>query len=634
MSTQTPLKDITSPEQIKSFSTEELEALAEEVRQRIIEVMSVNGGHLATSLGATDIIIAMHKVFNAPTDMMTWDVGHQTYAHKLLTGRYEGFSKIRKFKGLCGFTHTKESPFDHFHAGHAGTALPLALGVAKRRDLSNEDFHVVPMIGDATLTCGLTLEALNNIPQKLKRFVLILNDNKMSISQNVGAITHILSRMINNPRTSKIQHDLKSFLSKIPSYGEMFAEQGNKVAESIKNLVSPAAFFEQYGLSYIGPIDGHDIKQLVETFEAVKNSEWPVIIHTLTNKGQGVEIAVKNPTIWHGAKPFDVDTYKFLPSSATKPTFPKIFGKHLIKMAETDPDIVVVTPAMTAGSSIDDFREKYPDQCIDVGMAEGFSLTFAGGIGYKEKKKVFASIYSTFLQRALDNLFHDICLQEIPVVLTIDRAGIAGGDGATHNGIYDISFLNAMPNMVITQPRNGHILKELMSSAHSWRRPTAIRYPNLSTDEESDVIEYRKLGQGELAAEGNDILLIGLGHMVYTALEVRDLLKEKGISACVVDPIFIKPLDSELLNPLMSAHSRLVTIEEHSVSCGLGSIINNYVVQQKHRHLQILNCGIPETFVEHGDHSSLIKELGLDAKSIAKRIDHHFSFSKQAKVLS
>lgn len=620
------LSQIKSPEDIKELSVAELNQLAAEIRARIIEVMSVNGGHLASNLGSVELTIALHKVFNSPEDKFIWDVSHQTYTHKLLTGRNDRFQHIRQFKGLCGFCHPKESPHDHFYAGHAGTALSLALGVAKNRDLSGRQEYVIPIIGDATLTCGMSLEALNNMSRHLKRFLVILNDNAMSISENVGAITHILSRMLSNPLTNKLHQEIDTIVSKIPSYGQTLSKQGHRLTESLKNLVSPAAFFEHFGLSYIGPINGHDIKRIIDVLEKIKDSNWPVILHVHTNKGQGMEEAIKNPISYHGAKPFHRETGKFLPTTSSKPTFPKIFGTHILKMADSDPSLVTVTPAMSAGSCLDDFMKKFPDRCLDVGIAESHSVTFCGGLAYGRKMKVVISIYATFLQRALDNLFHDVCLQELPVVFAIDRAGISGPDGSTHHGIYDISFLNAMPNMIITQPRNGHVLKELMESAFHWGRPAAIRYPNMTTDDSNGPINHRELGKGEILAEGSGLLIISLGHMNNTALQVREQLLKRGITATVLDPVFIKPLDSELICRLLVTHSHIVTIEEHSAICGLGAILNNFLMSQGYNNIQVLNCGIPETFLDQGSHADLMNEIGLTPDKITQRILRHFSW--------
>lgn len=627
------LPSIRSPLDLKGLTLPELAALSQEIRQRIIEVMSVNGGHLASNLGSVELTVALHYVFNSPEDKFIWDVSHQTYTHKILTGRNDRFDTIRQFKGLCGFSHPKESEYDHFHAGHAGTALSLALGVAKNRDLTKRQEYIIPVIGDATLTCGMSLEALNNISRDLKKFIVILNDNAMSISKNVGAITNILSRMISNPTTNKLHHDLDRYISKIPSLGAMLSKQGHRLSESIKNFVSPGAFFEHYGLSYIGPVDGHDVKKLIDVLEGIKDSAWPVILHVLTQKGHGMDEAIKNPVTYHGAKPFNRDTGKFLPTPVTKPTFPKIFGSQILKMAESDPSLVAVTPAMSAGSCLDDFMKKFPERALDVGIAESHCITFSGGLAFGKKMKVVASIYSTFLQRAFDNLFHDVCLQELPVVFAIDRAGISGPDGSTHHGIYDISFLNAMPNMVITQPRNGQLLRELLESSFSWGFPAAIRYPNMTTEDADKPLEYRTMGKGEMLAEGDDLVIIALGHMCNTAMEVRKLLAEEGISCAVVDPIFVKPLDSELLNGLFSKHTKLVTLEEHSVVSGMGSIINNAIVKNGFNQLQVLNLGVPEAFIDHGSNADLLNDIGLVPKKIVNSIKKHFSGLKHQEVL-
>lgn len=624
------LHAINSPEELRALPATSLPLLAEEVRQRIIEVLSVNGGHLASNLGAVELTIALHRAFHSPQDKLIWDVSHQTYTHKLLTGRNDEFHTIRQYKGLCGFSHPMESRYDHFYAGHAGTALSLALGAATSRDLCEGNDYIIPIIGDATLTCGMSLEALNNMSRDLKKFIVILNDNAMSISKNVGAITHILSRILSNPTTNKIYQDLEGLISKIPSYGKALAHQGHKITESLKNLVSPAAFFEHYGLAYIGPINGHDIETLIDTFERVKASQWPVIIHVLTKKGQGMDMAIENPVSYHGAKPFNRDTGKFLPSAGTKPTFPTIFGKQMINMAENDPALAVITPAMSAGSSLDAMMGRFPERCLDVGIAEGHAVTFAGGLAYGGKLKVILSIYATFLQRGFDNLFHDVCLQELPVVFAIDRGGLSGPDGSTHHGIYDISFLNAMPNMVISQPRNGAMLRRLLASAFSWGRPTAIRYPNMATEDEEEAQAPITLGSAELLADGQGLALIGLGHMCNTALLVREQLKEYGITATVIDPVFLKPLDSELLCRLLMSHQQIVTIEEHSVVCGLGAIINNFLMTNGYNGVQVLNCGIPETFVGHGSHAALLDELSLTPEKITARIVKQFSLRAAA----
>lgn len=627
MMTYPLLSHISSPSDLRSLTPEQRKELAQEIRQVIIDILSENGGHLASNLGIVELTIALHTVFDSPTDKLIFDVSHQTYPHKLLTGRLDRFSLLRQFKGLCGFAHPKESPHDHFFAGHAGTALSLALGVAADRDLQNRSDYVIPITGDASFTCGLTLEALNNIPRNLKRFILILNDNKMSISSNVGAISHILSRLISSPKANKLYSDIEALLTKIPNYGSTLAKQGHKIKESLKNLVSSAPFFEQFGLSYVGPIDGHDIKKMVEVLTELKEFAGPVILHVMTEKGHGMETALQNPTRYHGVKPFDKATGKFHPSSSTKSSFPKIFGAHLLQLANDDPDFVAITPAMAAGSCLENFAQSYPNRCIDVGIAEGHAITLAGGLSKSKETKVIVSIYATFLQRALDQLFHDVCLQECPVIFAIDRAGISGPDGSTHHGIYDISFLQTMPNMVICQPRNGQLLKELLSSSFSWNRPTAIRYPNLETEVSNAPLCTRALGTAEVLKEGKEIAIVALGHMCETALEVREILKEHGITATVIDPVFLKPLDSDLFYRILSSHTHLITLEEHAVTGGLGSLLNNFVIRNQFHAVSVMNFGIPDAFVEYGSHQELMHELGLDAPSIAKAILTHFALA-------
>jgi 1-deoxy-D-xylulose-5-phosphate synthase len=571
-----------SPDAIRSLSLEELEALAGEIRREIIDVMAKNGGHLASSLGATELTLALHRTFFSPEDKFIFDVSHQTYPHKIITGRGALFPTIRQFKGLCGFSSPKESPHDHFYAGHAGTALSLALGMAKNRDLTKRSEHVVAILGDASFSCGLTLEALNNIPKNLGRFLVILNDNKMSISENVGAMTEIMSHP-----------EIASF------------------------------FFRQFGLTYFGPIDGHDLTTLTERLSHLRDLPYPILLHVHTIKGRGMETASENPVSWHGCKPFDKVTGKFHPSSG-RPTFPQIFGRHIVKMAENDPSLVTVTPAMAAGSCLETLMRRFPDRCLDLGIAEGHVVTFGGGIAYGKKMKVVVSIYATFLQRAFDNLFHDVCLQELPVVFAIDRAGISAADGSTHHGLYDIGFLNAMPNMVICQPRNGHLLKELLESSFHWMRPTAIRYPNMATDEPDLPIQSREIGAGEVLLEGKDLLIVALGHMCGSALKIAELLLKEGVSATVVDPIFVKPLDTDLFCRLLLSHKYVVTLEEHAVSSGLGMIFDAFMLRSGFTHIPTLNFGIPDTFVEHGSYGELMGELGLDPASIARQIVRHF----------
>lgn len=605
------LSKIKSPQDIQDLSITQLEELSQDIRRRIISVLSKNGGHLSSNLGMVELTLALHYVFNAPIDKFLFDVSHQTYTHKLLTGRNDLFEKIRKYKGLCGFSHPKESPYDHFYAGHAGTALSLALGMAKNRDVNEREEYVVPVIGDATLTCGMVLEALNNLPKDLKKFVVVLNDNAMSISHNVGAISNILGRIINNPLLHK------------------FYEEKEEVKST---LTCPSAFFEQYGLTYVGPIDGHDIKKLIAKLSSLKKINGPCLIHVLTTKGKGMPEAMKNPITHHGAKPFNMDSGKFLPNPSSKPTFPKVFGKHILEMANRDPHLLAVTPAMSFGSCLDGFKEVYPDRCIDVGIAEAHSVTYCAGIAKGNGLRVISSIYATFLQRAFDNLFHDVCLQEIPIVFAIDRAGLSGADGPTHHGIYDISFLRSMPGMVICQPRDGRVLKELMQVAFDWNRPTAIRYPNMITKEDGEPKVVRELGTGEVLAQGEGILIVALGHMNHEAMQVHEILLEKGIASTVFDPIFVKPLDENQLEKLLETHSYILTLEEHSLQGGLGAAVNQFIIQNGHPIRRVLNKGIPDRYMQQGSREELLCEIGLTPTQIVEELESTFQFKAKQMV--
>lgn len=578
------LENLQLPNDLHNLSNVQLHLLADDIRDRIIDVLSTNscGGHLSSNLGIVEITIAMHKVFQSPKDRFIFDTSHQTYVHKILTGRNDQLETIRQIDGLCGFSSPLESEHDHFFAGHAGTALSLALGVAKSRDMSNEDFHVMAVLGDAALTCGLTLEALNNIPKDLKNFTVVLNDNNMSISPSVGTINDLLNN---------VHH---------------------------RNYIKE--FFSNFGFNYIGVIDGHDLDETINTFSNAKNQNAPTLLHFKTVKGKGMDLAMEKPTVYHGVKPFDTSTGEFIKPSTPILKFPQIYGRHLHSLAKENEQIIAITPAMPAGSCLSSMMKEFPERCIDVGIAEGHSVTYAGALAKSRKQKVFATIYATFLQRALDNLFQDVCLQNSPVIFGLDRGGIAGPDGATHNGIYDLGFLCSMPNMIVTQPRDGHLLKELMNSALTWDQPCAIRYPNLPTVELESPLLERTIGKAEILSPGKDVVLISLGHKNYDALLIKENLKEYGIDATVVDPIFLKPLDTELFYKIFLSHKFVFTIEEHCISSGLASVLNSFITQEGIQGLQVQNFGVGEEYVHHGSHADVSKHLGIDVESITNKI--------------
>jgi len=619
--------------ELKRCAPQDLVTVAQSMRERIIQVMAKNGGHLASNLGAVELMLALHYVFDAPQDRFIFDVSHQCYTHKLLTGRDDTrFDRIRKSEGLSGFAHPHESEHDLFFAGHAGTALSLGLGMAHSRDLHHGKEHILPILGDASLTCGLTLEALNNIPRNLSSFIIILNDNAMSISHNVGGITTILSRLLTKPLAHRFSHALDQLLAKTPVYGETLVKQKQSVEEAIKGLFGSSAFFEHFGLGYVGPVDGHDVKKLVGLFQALRHLPMPLLVHVQTRKGQGLALAEEDPITFHGVKPFNPETCEFLPTVEKGPTFPKVLGKHLLDMGQRHQNLVVVTPAMSLGSSLDAFFERYPQRSFDVGIAEGHAVTFSGGLARTKQSLVLCCIYATFLQRALDNVFHDICLQRLPVIFAIDRSGLAPGDGATHHGIYDISFLKVLPGMVICQPRNGQLLIDLLESAPQWERPTAIRYPNLVTSAPVSAATFRPLGQAEVLTQGDDLLILALGTMVDLALELREHLQHHDLTATVIDPIFVKPLDTQLLSHLLLSHQRVIILEEHALQGGLGTEFCAFVSQHGFDQVQILHFGIPDHIFDHGSLKDLYHKAGLTVENILLRLKTYFSWEKPLEI--
>lgn len=610
------------PDDVKKLTDHELQALAKEIRDTIITTVATNSGHLASNLGVVELSIALHYVFNSPQDKIIFDTSHQTYAHKLLTGRFSQFSTLRQYQGISGFAQHEESIHDIFSIGHAGTAISSALGLAMQRDILQKDEHIIAVIGDGTLTCGLTLEALNNMPASLSKLIIILNDNKMAISPNVGNIKNILHCIFNSPASNKFYESIKRALLKIPTCGSKLALYGQKILRYFRSLLSPSLFFEQFNLTYIGPVDGHDIKKIISTLSAMKNFSKPVLIHVLTQKGQGMQAAKNNPLSYHSAAPFDIKTGQFHTSTHK---FCHVFGEHLLELAQKDDKIFAVTPAMLVGSRLLPFKEKFPSRCIDVGIAESHALTFSAALAFNGNLKVVASIYSTFLQRAFDNIFQDVAMQNIPLVLAIDRAGLNAHDGCTHHGIYDIGLLNEMPNMTIAAPRNGTVLKELLNLAFNLSAPIAIRYPYLPSIENAPAKKIRQLGQGEILSDGHDLAIISLGHLYDSAFKVKEMLLAYNINATIIDPIFIKPLDEALLHTILQTHRYIVTLEEHAVTCGFGSIFNNFAIQNGYGNKSILNIGLIDQFIQHGERGELLKACGLDVNSITQAILSKFN---------
>ncbi|RPI37771.1 MAG: 1-deoxy-D-xylulose-5-phosphate synthase, partial [Nitrospiraceae bacterium] len=544
------LEKIDSPLDLKKLSVEEMKLLADDLRQIIIQTVSVNGGHLASNLGVIETTIALHYVFNTPKDKIIWDVGHQSYSHKLLTGRKNRFSTIRKENGLSGFPKIEESEYDAFGTGHSSTSISAALGIIEGRDKNREDFKVIAVIGDGAMTGGLAFEGLNNAGHLKKDLIVILNDNEMSISPNVGALSAYMNRILTGELYRKFKKETKSFLEGIPKVGGQVAKIAQKAEETIKGMILPGLLFEELGFDYVGPIDGHNIELMIETLKRIKSSTSPTLVHVITKKGKGYEFSEKNPCIFHGVGPFELETGSPLSSKNTT-SYSSAFGNFLTELAAGDQRIIAVSAAMKEGTGLDCFEEKFPDRFYDVGIAEPHAVTFAAGLASRGLKPVVA-IYSTFLQRAYDEIIHDVCLQKLPVVFAIDRAGFVGEDGPTHQGLFDISFLRHIPNLVFMAPKDGAELKQMLQFAVNHNGPSAIRYPRGKIPEGLPEGSEVSLGNGEVLRAGSDIALVAIGSSVLPALKAAEKLAKEGIQATVINARFIKPLDKTLILSIAS----------------------------------------------------------------------------------
>ncbi len=620
------IENIKSPADIKNLSIVELQELSNELREIIIATVATNGGHLASNLGSIDLTVALHYVFNSPTDKIIWDVGHQSYAHKLLTGRFNAFSTIRQYKGISGFPKMSESPHDPFGTGHSSTSISAALGILEARDIilsqnpalkSQIPDKVIAVIGDGAMTAGLAFEGLNHTGHLKKDLIVILNDNEMSISPNVGALSAYLRRIMMGELYTKFKKETKLFLERIPTFGEPVLKIAQKAEDTVKGLFVPGLLFEELGFEYVGPVDGHKIDALIETLKTFRDFPGPVLIHAITKKGKGYEPAEKNPGIFHGVGPFDIETGE--QRSSGKKSYSEIFGRGLAKLAKEDNRIVAITAAMTEGTGLTEFVNNFPKRFYDVGIAEPHAVTFAAGLATQGLKPVVA-IYSTFLQRAYDEIIHDVCLQNLPVVFAIDRGGIVGDDGPTHNGVFDLSYLRHIPNLVVMAPKDGYELQCMLKTALSLEAPAAIRYPRGAVTEPHEDQEIRNIsvGKAELLKEGADILIIAIGSTVIPAVNASQMLSEAGISACVVNARFVKPLDMNLIYSLARNIKHILTVEENAVSGGFGSAVLEGLFQSDIEGLKIRLLGIPDRFIEQGSQNILRKNLGLDAEGIAR----------------
>lgn len=611
------LDRINEANDIKKIEPEAYDALASEIRSFIIESVSEHGGHLASNLGVVELTMALHLCMDFPNDKLIWDVGHQAYTHKLLTGRKEDFSGLRTFGGMSGFPKHKESPCDAFDTGHSSTSISAALGYARARDLKGEDRTVVAVIGDGSLTGGMAYEALNNVSHLKSNMIIVLNDNKMSISENVGGLSKHLTALRTRESYMDFKMDVEKKLKQIPHVGDSVARSVKKSKDSIRQLFVKGGFFEDFGIKYIGPIDGHDIKEMVRVLNALKRLNEPVVMHVVTQKGRGYMPAEKNPSAFHGVGSFDIATGESLASKSL--TYTSVFSKTICRLGKAHPDVVTICAAMPDGTGLTAFKKHFPGRFFDVGIAEQHAVTFAAGLAAGGMHP-FVAVYSSFLQRAYDQIIHDVCIQNLPVVFCVDRAGLVGADGETHQGIFDLSYLSMIPNMTVCAPKNKYELYDMLYFAYQYHGPIAIRYPRGSAYEGfknmRPPIEY---GKSERMFEGEKIALVAVGSMVQTAVQVREKLLDKGINATVVNARFVCPLDTECLDRLSRDHQWIVTMEENVLKGGFGEACGDYLLA-KHEDVRLIHVGVPDVYVEHGGVDQLKKTLHMDADSIVERI--------------
>lgn len=611
------LDTINSPEDLKKIPVEDLPVLAGEIRERLLEVVSKNGGHLASNLGVVELTIALHYIYNAPKDAIVWDVGHQAYVHKLLTGRRDKFHTLRQYGGISGFPKPDESIYDPFNVGHSGTSLSAAMGLVEARDKSGKKDKVIVVIGDGSMTAGMVFEALNHAGDLKKNIIVILNDNEMSISRNVGAISSYLSKIITGEIYTKVKKETEHLIMNIPRIGQPMLKVAKKAEESVKGLIGPGTLFEELGFKYIGPIDGHRFDHLFPTLENIKKLNGPVLVHVVTKKGKDYAPAENDPASFHGVPAFDITTGKPLKKSDV-PTYTKIFGQSLIRLAENDKKIIAISAAMPEGTGLIPFAEKFPDRFYDVGIAEQHGVTFSAGLATGGFHPV-AAIYSTFLQRAYDQIVHDVCLQNLPVTFAIDRAGLVGEDGPTHHGTFDISYLRHIPNMVLMAPKDEDELQHMLFTSVNYNGPSAIRYPRGAAIgvELSPQFKLLEIGKGEIILEGSDVVILAIGNMVYPAIEASSILKKDGIDAAVVNARFIKPIDESLILKLAYKYKNIITVEEGALAGGFGSAVLEVLERNSVSEVRVKRIGLPDKFIEHGSIKELHNIYGLNAEDIA-----------------
>ena len=611
------LDKVNCTKDIKNMTNEELDMLAKDIRKFLVKSISKTGGHLASNLGVVELTLALHKVFESPKDKIIWDVGHQSYVHKILTGRKDSFDTLRQFKGLSGFPKEIESSHDIFDTGHSSTSISVGLGIACARDIKNENFDVISVIGDGSITGGMALEALNNLGYVNTDMIVILNDNEMSIDKNVGAMSRHLSSIIRNSTMNKVKDEVEKIFT-VTSAGNLIYKTASKVKDSIVSQFTPqqCEFFESMGIKYYGPIDGHNIKELIEILNKAKKKKGPVLLHVITKKGKGYKYAEEQPDKYHGVSKFDI-------KEGVKPSNNKsissVVGEKLVKMASKNDKIVAITAAMPSGTGLNIFEKAYPKRYYDVGIAEQHAVTFSAGLAKGGMKPYFA-VYSTFLQRGYDQVIHDVCITKKNVTFLIDRAGLVGNDGETHHGMFDLSYLNIVPNIIVMAPKDTQELELMMDLSEKLNGPVAIRYPRgnayyLNKGEYKEI----EVGKYEIIEDGKDIAILAIGNMVEHALKAKEILLEDNINPAIINARFLKPMDEKLLHELCKKYNTLVTIEDNVVSGGFGSRVNNFIMENNY-NVKVDNIAISEKFINHGNIESLYEEVGLSSNSIASRI--------------
>ncbi len=611
------LENINSPSDLKKLKPEQLPELAAEIRQFLLEKVSATGGHLGSNLGAVELTIALHYCFDSPFDKIIWDVGHQAYTHKILTGRRDLFHTQRQYKGISGFPKRSESEHDAFGVGHSSTSISAGLGMAAAADMAGAKNHAIAVIGDGSLTGGMAFEALNQAGHLKKNLIVILNDNEMSISKNVGAFSSFISRKMTGRYFRDLKKEMQGLLKNIPAIGTDILHFARRAENSLKGFLTPGSLFEALGFDYLGPLDGHDLPQLVEVFNNINELDGPLLVHIMTTKGKGYKPAEETPDKYHGVAPFNIAT-GVVPAKASTKSYTDVFGETIVKLAEEDPKIVAITAAMPDGTGLNGFARRFPERFFDVGIAEQHALVFAAGMAADGFRPV-AAIYSTFLQRAYDQVFHDICLQKLPVTLAMDRAGVVGDDGPTHHGVFDISYLRHLPQLTMMAPKDENELRQMLKTAIYSNIPMALRYPRgagygVPMDSEIKTLE---IGKGEELLDGKDLTIIAIGSTVFPALQAAEVLRKNGIDTGVVNARFVKPLDGDLILSVARKTGRIITVEENALQGGFGSAILELLYDNNMQNVKVKRLGIPDHYIEHGSQAQLRKDIGIDSEGIA-----------------